>query len=92
MNYPARTWLKDAMETGEIFPGRPVVRPRVDFGQAKKIENEKSCQRMYAALKRFTVQCCCPYPKILGISVMEKSEGVSTALSFFCHDSKDYLE
>jgi len=33
LNEPAgQDWLEEAQRTGELFPGRPQVRPRLDFG------------------------------------------------------------
>lgn len=79
-------WLEEAKRCGEIFPGRPVVRPRLDFGPTKKEENSRGCSKKYPCSTEhspgiFTVQCCCKHPKILGISVMEECEGVSMAMS-----------
>lgn len=83
---PHLSMYEEALRTGEIFPGRVLIRPRLDFGRTKNAENDHECSKKYAASKRFTpgiftVQCCCSYPKILGISVMDRCEGVSTALS-----------
>lgn len=87
INVPVQTnWLAEARLTGEIFPGRPIVRPRLEFGLTKRDENSRGCNKKYPVSQEhspgiFTVQCCCPHPKILGISVMEVCEGVSMALS-----------
>ena len=83
---PFLSCLQESLATGEIFPGRSIVRARVDFGFTKKDENVKSCSKKDTASKThtpsiFTVECCCRQPKILGVSVMDLCEGVSTALS-----------
>jgi len=79
-------WLVEAQRTGEFFPGRPQVRPRMDFGRSARTENARSCRKVYTKSEThspgiFTVQCVCSHPKLIGISVMEECEGVSTALS-----------
>jgi len=79
-------WMDEACRTGDVFPGRPIVRPRIDFGLSSKKENSKQCTKNYRASSShspgiFTVQCACRHPKLLGVSVMESCEGVSTALS-----------
>ena len=79
-------WLKESQRTGELFPGRPIVRPGLDFGQDGKDENSKHCRKNYKKSEThspeiFTVQCVCQYPKVVGASVMLEMESVSTALS-----------
>ncbi len=32
-------WINEAHITAEIFPGKPVVRPFVSFGDSSKVEN-----------------------------------------------------
>ena len=81
-----KSWVEEAQTSGEIFTGRPVVRPRIDFGTTSKDENSKQCTKVYKASTAFssgifTVQCVCKFPKLLGISIMENFKGVSTALS-----------
>jgi len=49
-------------------------------------ENARSCRKHYTKSEShspgiFTVQCVCSHPKLIGISVMQECEGVSTALS-----------
>ena len=83
---PPRNWMQEAKITGEIFPGQPIVHPRLDFGVTKREENARECTKNYKSSTQFspgifTVQCCCHYPKLLGISVMDCTESVSTALS-----------
>ncbi len=78
--------MADVKKTGEIFPGRPTVRPGVDFGISSRTENKAGCRKFYSKSDShspgmFTVQCFCQYPKLLGLSVMSDGEGVSTALS-----------
>lgn len=79
-------WMEDARRTGELFPGRPIVRPRVKFENNRKEDGNRSCSKKYRYSRAhspglFTVQCTCSQPKILGISVMEEPEGISNAFS-----------
>ena len=79
-------WMDEACVTGQFFPADPLVRPCIDFGNAKKAENTKSCRKHYRKSDShspgiFTAQCVCRYPKLVGVSVMDECEGVSTALS-----------
>ena len=81
-----RGWLEEACQTGELFPGRPQVRPNIDFGTASRNENSKSCRKVYTKGNYhtpgiFIAQCVCRHPKLLSVSVMTNTEGVSTALS-----------
>ena len=53
--------LLEAERTGEIFPGRPEVRPRIDFSNTSKDENARSCHKHYVSSQShspgvFTVQ------------------------------------
>ena len=41
--------LMEAQRTGEIFPGRPEVRPRIGFGASGKDENMRSYHKHYVA-------------------------------------------
>ena len=36
-------WLTEAQRTGEFFPGRPQVRPVLDFGLSARKENSRTC-------------------------------------------------
>jgi len=87
MPVPCNNWLDEAARTGELFPGRPEVRPRIDFGRdGRSRENTRNCRKLYTKSEThspgiFTVQCACRNPKLLGLSVMMQCEGVSTALS-----------
>ena len=79
-------WMGESSRTGQLFPGNPIVRPCIEFGRTKKAENTKSCRKHYRKSDShspgiFTAQCVCRYPKLIGVSVMEECEGVSTALS-----------
>jgi len=79
-------WLSEASTTGELFPGRPVVRPSMKFGISSRTENMRSCRKNYLKSDShspgiFTVQCVCRFPKLIGLSVMMECEGISTALS-----------
>lgn len=81
-----RNWLSEAQRTGEFFPGRPQVRPLMNFGDSSRKENARSCRKNYVKSDThspgiFTVHCVCRNPKLIGISVMRECEGVSTALS-----------
>ena len=40
-------WLCDAQRTGEIFPGRPEIRPRISFGANNQMKNAKTCRKTY---------------------------------------------
>ena len=70
-----RNWIYEAQRTGEIFPGRPKIRPSLDIGTSSKRENARTCRKNYTELETcslgiFMVQCVCSNPKIIGISVM----------------------
>ena len=83
---PKSNWIKEACRTGEIFPDRPEIRPRLDFFRSSRTENRRTCKKSYQAsnthaLGLFTVQCVCKNPKLFGVSVMMECEGISTALS-----------
>lgn len=82
--------IEDMISAGEVFPGRPIIRPRVTFHERKEEEKSNSlsdkCAKYYQGARDhspglFTVQCICNYPKLFGISVMKKNESVATALS-----------
>ena len=69
-----------------MFPGRPVVRSGLNFGQDGKDNNSKHSQKNYKKSEThltriFTFQCVCQYSKVIGISIMLEMEGVSTSLS-----------
>lgn len=77
----------EAAITGELYPGRPLCRPRILFKNGKDGEgwNER-CEKDYRYHRShspglFTVQCACKRPKLLGITVMNRSESISTALT-----------
>ena len=62
------------------------VRPNINFGATSTVENSRTCRKNYGGIRShtpriFTVVCVCRHPKLLGVSVMTKTEGVSTALS-----------
>ena len=93
MNAPLHDWLAEANRTGEIFPGRPEVRLRIDFSTTSHEENTRSCQKHYSASSThspgiFTVQCACENPKLLSLSIMQRCEGISTALYVLLYRSK----
>ncbi len=85
-NRDASRWYEEACGTGEIFPGRPFVPPSIDFGTTSNRENERSCTKNCASAKSdtlviFTVQCFYRYLKLLNVSVITKTERLSTVLS-----------
>ena len=62
------------------------MRPSAYFGSTARSENTAGCKKNYRKSDHhsqgiFTVQCCCRYPKLLGISVMSECEEVGTAFS-----------
>ena len=82
------SWQEEARKTGELFPGRSQIRPNIDFGSYSASENPRSCRKNFFSSRShspgiFTVQCVCvcQYPKLLGVSVMKKTESGNTALS-----------
>lgn len=76
-----------AARSGELFPGRPLVRPRICFKNASSGEGwNTECSKSYRHRAShtpglFAIMCVCNRPKILGVSVMAESESISTALS-----------
>ncbi len=87
------TWQEEAIATGELFPGRTLVRPRVDFGNSARTENSRTCTKNYISSDShspgiFTVQCCCRHPKLLGISVMDRAKEFLRRSQYYCRDSK----
>ena len=77
-------WLTEARRTGEFFLGRARVRPDLDFGTNSRKENARECRKSYLKSDShssgiFNVQCLCKRPKLIGISMMVETKGVSTA-------------
>ena len=76
-----------ASKCGELYPGRPIVRPRVTFINGSRGEGwNEQCNKDYRhhashSPGLFTVQCVCTRPKLLGVTVMRHSESISTALT-----------
>ena len=76
-----------AARTGELFPGRPLVRPRVKFCNALGTDEwSDECEKKYRhgashSPGLFTLQCACSHPKLIGVSVMLRAESVATALN-----------
>ncbi len=75
-------------KTGELFPGRPLCRPRIHFDNARSHPDAQhdDCSKQYRNSQShspglFTVQCVCSNPKLLGVSVMNSSESLSIATS-----------
>ena len=72
---------------GELYPGRPLVRPRILFKNNSYSEVfTDECSKYYRFHAShtpglFTLQCVCNRPKILGVTVMRESESICTALS-----------
>ncbi len=86
-------WLAIASRTRVFFPGRNLVRPRIDFGSSSRAENLMPCRKNYRKSDSpppgiFTVQCCCRFPKLIGLSVMSECERISTALYALLSRSK----
>ena len=78
-------WLSESNCTGEFFPGRTAVRPRIDSGKTSRAENIARSRKSYRASQLhspgiFTEECCCTYTNILGLSVKSGYEGVNTAI------------
>ncbi len=75
-------------KNGDFFPGRRLCRPRVTFLNAN-LDPEMAadnCTKNYRNSKShtpglFAVHCACANPKILGVSIMDSSESLSTAFS-----------
>ena len=93
-NEEVQHWLSEANRTGESFPLRRFVRPRIDFGKTSRAENMVGCRKSCQASESnypgiFKVQFCCVYPKLLGLSVMSEREGVSTSISVLLSRFKD---
>ena len=81
-------WLKEASEIGVLFPGRPRLRPNINFSNTFEIQNSKFCRKHYIKYDKhspgiFTVQCVCRFPKLIGLSAMVDWKGVSNSLSAF---------
>ena len=90
-------WLTESQRTGEFFPGRPQIRPSMNFGQASPKENNRSCRKNYVksesrSLGILTVQCVSRYPKLIGVSVIRECEGMSTPLSILRSKFKTLLQ
>lgn len=69
-------------KTGVCFPGRPALRPGIRFEHGESV----TCNKFYPTSKRFTngvltVQCCCPYPKLLGFVILQQPESTAMALT-----------
>ena len=82
----AREWFEEACDTGELFPGRQLVCVKIYIGTTFWKGNGGSCPRKYLCTKShtpsvFTVRGVCSNPKLLGVSIMTKTEDISTALS-----------
>ena len=80
------SWIDKAIRTGELFPRRPEIRPRIHFGTTSRKENLLSCRKNYSMSDAhspgiFTAQYICEHPRLMGLSVMLECEGISTALS-----------
>lgn len=76
----------EAALTGEIFPGRPLIRPRIVFKNTGEDEWRDDCLKDYRYNRShspglFTVVCSCKHPKLLGASIMDEAESLSTAIN-----------
>lgn len=75
----------EAAIRGELFPGRPLIRPSIRF-KNKKGEWREECAKDYRCSPThspglFQVVCACEHPKLLGVTVMDRSESVSCAIT-----------
>lgn len=73
-------------ESVSIFPGRLLVRPSMTLVNTSRMDNGRYCMNNYVKSDCkgpgiFIVQCFCPHPKLIGVSVMRECEGFSTASS-----------
>ena len=62
------------------------MRPNITFVGSSRLENVARYKKNYSQSDShspgiFTVQCVCRYPKLIGLSVMNEFESVSTAMS-----------
>ena len=69
------SWIDEAIRTGEVFPDRPEIRPRIHFGTTSKKENLSSCRKNYSMSDTyspgiFIAQYICEHPKLMGLSVI----------------------
>lgn len=76
----------EAAECGDLFPGRPLLRQRVFFKNSKKEGWREECAKDYRSSPfhspgLLSAQCACEHPKLLGVSVMDESESISTAIN-----------
>lgn len=77
----------EAGKTGDLFPRRGLVRPRITFAAARGgSEKTDECSKDYRRAPShspglFTVQCACQHPKLLRVTVMSANESLSTALT-----------
>lgn len=81
-----RKLLSEGQRTGKFFPGRPQIRLLMTFRNLPKKENSWTCRKNYLksdspSPEIFTFQSACQYPKLIGISVKQEFNGVSTTLS-----------
>lgn len=72
--------------TGELFQGRPLVRTRVKRVGRGRNNDGYDCSKYYRIAAShtpglFTVQCVCIHPKILGITVIQRDESLSMAIT-----------
>lgn len=75
-----------AAASGELFPGGPLIRPGIRFKNSKEGDGWSDCSKNYQHHPShtpglFTVQCVCLRPILLGITVTNESESISTALN-----------
>lgn len=77
---------KHAAKTGEIITGRPLVRPRIGFKNAGADEWRDDFVKDYRfnpsqSPGLLTVVCSCEHSKLLGVSIMDEAESLSTAIN-----------
>lgn len=80
-----RIGASEAAKSGDIWPGRPLIRPTVTF-KNKKEDWKQECNKEYPNSSShspglFTIQCACEHPKLIGVMIMDESESISTAIS-----------
>lgn len=78
----------DVALSGEIVPGRPVLRPHVRLvnPKSKATDDDDLCAKSYRRRNShspgiFTVQCVCRHPKVIGVSVILSKKSTATVLS-----------
>ena len=86
-SYVKENWLAEAQRTVEFFSGRKKIRPGLNSGARSRREKSVRRKKNHSRSNRSSpgissVQCVWEKPKLIGVSVMTETEGISTALSF----------